>query len=96
VRKSHYACDALVQDGNCRTRFAAPFFNEFVLELSDARTVWQQLSAQHIIAGVVLEDWYPELKNCLLLCVTEMHTRAEIERLAAAIGARGHIKGKHR
>jgi hypothetical protein len=22
------------------------------------------------------------LKDCLLLCVTEMHTRAEIERLA--------------
>ena len=34
-----------------------------------------------VIAGVVLEDWYPELQDCLLLCATETHTRGEIERL---------------
>jgi hypothetical protein len=41
------------------------------------------------VAGLILEDWYPELKDCLLVCVTEIHTRAEIERLAQGLGARG-------
>ncbi|HJY79901.1 MAG TPA: aminomethyl-transferring glycine dehydrogenase subunit GcvPA [Candidatus Binatia bacterium] len=82
VKKSHYARDFLRQTSGYRERFAAPFFNEFVLEVPDARAVWQRLKEQHFLAGFVLEEWYPELKDCLLLCVTEMHTRAEIERLA--------------
>jgi len=47
--------------------------------------VWNQLKEQGIIAGLPLEDWYPELKNCLLLCVTEMHTRSDIERFVREI-----------
>jgi glycine dehydrogenase subunit 1 len=81
VKKSHYARD-LLQTAGYRQRFAAPFFNEFVLEVPDARGVWQRLKKQHLVAGLVLEEWYGELKDCLLLCVTELHTQAEIERLA--------------
>src|SRR5262245_50838268 len=32
VKTSHYTRDVLLQTANCRTRFAAPFFNEFVVE----------------------------------------------------------------
>lgn len=81
VRKSHYAQE-LLQAGGCRARFSAPFFNEFVIELPNARAVWQRLTKQHVVAGLVLEEWYPELKDCLLLCMTELHTREAIERLA--------------
>ncbi len=87
VKKSHYARDLLLQTGRCRAHFSAPFFNECVLEVPDAREVWQQLQAENLIAGLLLEDWYPELKDCLLVCVTEMHTRTEIERLAEKFGA---------
>jgi glycine dehydrogenase subunit 1 len=89
VKKSHEARDLLLQTDGCCARFAAPFFNEFVIEVPNARAVWQRLKEQRCIAGLLLEDWYPELKNCLLLCVTELHTRAEIERLAEGLGARG-------
>lgn len=82
VKKSHFAAELLQQQAGCRTPFAGPFFNEFVLEIENARAVWSRLRDQGLIAGVVLEDWYPELKNCLLLCVTELHTRGHIERLA--------------
>ncbi len=81
VKKSHYARDLLLQISGCRERFTAPFFNEFVVAVPDARGVGQRLKEQHIVAGLVLEEWYPELKDCLLLCVTELHTRVEIERL---------------
>ncbi len=82
VKKSHHARDLLLQISGYRERFTAPFFNEFVIEVPNARAVWQRLREQNLVAGLVLEEWYPELKDCLLLCVTEMHTRAEIERLA--------------
>jgi glycine dehydrogenase subunit 1 len=82
VAKSHYALECLLQEGKYHQRFSAPFFNEFVVQTQNARTVWRRLKERKLIAGVVLEDWYPELKDCLLLCVTETHTRSEIERLA--------------
>jgi hypothetical protein len=34
---------------------------------------------------VALDLRYPELKDCLLVCVTEMNEREEIERLVRAI-----------
>lgn len=82
VKKSHYARDLLLQGGTAHQQFTAPFFNEFVLQVNNARAVWQRVRERDLIAGIVLEDWYPELKDCLLLCVTETHTRSEIERLA--------------
>ena len=81
VKKSHYTLDLLKKTGKCHEQFSAPFFNEFVVQVANARGVWQRLKEQGIVAGFLLEEWYPELKDCLLLCVTEMHTRGEIERL---------------
>ncbi len=89
VKKSHYTRDLLLQNNTCHQRFSAPFFNEFVLTVPSARTVWQRLKEQGLIAGLLLEDWYPELKDSLLLCVTEVHTRQDIERLGQGLGARG-------
>jgi glycine dehydrogenase subunit 1 len=93
VRKSHFARDLLLHTAHCRERFAAPFFNEFVIEVPNAREVWHRLKEQKLVAGLILEGWYPELKDCLLLCVTELHTRAEIERLGEGLGAGGRGRG---
>lgn len=89
VKKSHYARDALLQAGGCRQRFAMPFFNEFVIEVPNAQAVWQRLKDQNLVAGLVLEEWYPELKDCLLLCVTETNTRSDIDQLAQGLGTGG-------
>lgn len=82
VTRSHYLRDLLLERRVGHQQFTAPFFNEFVVKVSNARAAWQRLKEQSLIAGIVLEDWYSELKDCLLLCVTETHTRSEIERLA--------------
>ncbi len=37
-------------------------------------------------AGVPLGQWYPELADCFLVCVTEKRTRQEIDGLATCIG----------
>ncbi len=81
VKKSHFARELLLQQTGCRAPFSGSFFNEFVIEVEDARARWGKLKERGVIAGVLLEDWYPELKNHLLLCVTELHAREQIERL---------------
>jgi len=68
-------------------RFSAPTFNEFVLTLKgDSESALQTLFQQGIIGGLPLKRFYPELKNELLICVTEKHPREEIDRLAQILG----------
>ncbi|MBI3786184.1 MAG: aminomethyl-transferring glycine dehydrogenase subunit GcvPA [Deltaproteobacteria bacterium] len=61
--------------------FSAPFFNEVVLRRDDAAAKWQAARAKGILAGIALERWYPDLRDCLLLCVTEVHSAAAIDAL---------------
>jgi glycine dehydrogenase subunit 1 len=64
-------------------RFSAPTFNEFVLRLKgDPDQVLKKLSDQGIIGGLPLKRFYPEMKNEILICVTEKHSREDIDRLA--------------
>ena len=72
-----------------RLRFAAPYFNEFVLEVRGARRRWEAALAAGVVAGLPLGDWYPELEDCLLLCATELHDTTAHERLAAALAGGG-------
>ena len=58
-----------------------PFFNEFVVRVPDAGARFELGAARGLVPGFPLERWYPELTDTLLVCVTEMHGEAEIERL---------------
>ncbi len=63
-------------------RFSAPTFNEFVLTLrGQCGPALQSLFQQGIIGGLPLKRFYPELENEVLICVTEKHSREEIDRL---------------
>jgi glycine dehydrogenase subunit 1 len=58
-----------------------PFFNEIVLQTSNAGKIQKELLKKKIFAGVDLGKFYPELKNCLLLAFTEMNSFGQIDRL---------------
>jgi len=65
----------------------APSFNEFAIELS-GRSASAELSALEthgILGGVDLGRYEPERKNQLLLAVTELHTREDLDRLVSAL-----------
>ena len=67
-------------------RFASPFFNEFVVGgLHDATAVQKRLLGSRLVAGLPLGRYYPELKDSLLVCVTELNRAEEIDRLAHAL-----------
>jgi glycine dehydrogenase subunit 1 len=66
-------------------RFAAPYFNEFVLTVPGARRRWHHALAEGVVAGLPLGDWYPELEDALLICATELHDTAAMDRLLAAL-----------
>jgi glycine dehydrogenase subunit 1 len=87
VRNSQYAARKLTEAGG-RLRFEAPVFGEFVLSLPvPAEGVVDALLERKILAGLPLGPYFPGMENDLLVAVTEMRTRAEIDAFAEALGA---------
>lgn len=82
LQKAHYAYNELTRSNLCRKAFNAPFFKEFVVQLNKpVKDINHALFAEKIIGGLDLGKYYPELANCMLLCVTENRTKEEIDRL---------------
>jgi glycine dehydrogenase subunit 1 len=71
----------LVHEAGLAPVFSGPFFNEFVVKVEG----WQQrqasFTAKKIAPGIPLARWYPELQDSLLICVTEMNQKEEVEQL---------------
>ncbi len=69
--------------------FQSPHFKEFVVNFDDAgKTVAEinkALLAREIFGGKDLTKEFPELGNSALYCVTEVHTRDDIDRLVSAL-----------
>jgi glycine dehydrogenase subunit 1 len=83
LQKSHYAIDELTGRAGVKRAFSAPFFKEFALKLDKGvALVNKRLLKQKIIGGLDLGEYYPELKNHVLIAVTEKRTKEEIDALA--------------
>lgn len=84
--KAQFALEQLEQIPGVRRAFAAPFFNEFTIELPrSVRIVNHELLKEKIVGPLALGPFYPELTKRALVCVTEKTGRAEIERFADAV-----------
>ncbi len=89
VQKSHYAAKRLAEMDGVELPFSPHFFKEFVVRFNDKKSVLEinrSLLDQKIFGGKDLTNEFPQLGNSALYCVTEVHTKATIDRLADAIG----------
>jgi glycine dehydrogenase subunit 1 len=87
LSKSEYAKKMVSKNRNTRLTFSSPTFNEFVLEIEgDPEKVLEELRKEGILAGLRLAKFYPELHRHLLITVTEMLEKEEIDRWAEALG----------
>jgi glycine dehydrogenase subunit 1 len=81
LSKAEYAKKTVSRVKGCKMAFSAPTFNEFVLEIEgDPAKVLKEMSREKILGGLSLERFYPELNRHLLVAVTEMRTKEEIDR----------------
>ncbi len=80
VYKAQYLKSKLLKLKGWKEVFAAPVYNEFVLRCPDARLVNNKLQAAGIIGGYELQKDYPEFKNTLLFCATEMLSKKDMDR----------------
>ena len=83
VRKAHYLKNHLANIAGFEIKFGTYSFNEFVLQCQrPAEEILKMLKEDQIIGGYPLEQYYPELKNCLLICTTELNSQRDMDRLA--------------
>ena len=87
LRKASHAKGLLGKVRGLTLPFAGPTFNEFVVRTGrrSPDEVVRRLAGKGIIAGLPLGRFYPELKDCLLVCVTELHTAEDLAALARAL-----------
>jgi glycine dehydrogenase subunit 1 len=84
TRKAHYLAEKLCAISGVRLAFSGAFFNEFVITLSSsASAVLAKLEAQNIFGGIDYSGRYG-MKDALLITVTEVKTRAQMDAFASA------------
>ncbi len=88
--KSHYAAAEIGKIPNIKVNPNGPkrhYFKEFAIALprSVEEVNGQLLSEFGIIGGYDLGQDYPELKNHMLVAITELNTRSSIDRFADAL-----------
>lgn len=65
--------------------FGGSFFNEFVLCVHDIKKVCERLRGEGYELGLLLEPYYPEMRDCVLVCATEMNSPDKIDALITAL-----------
>ena len=89
IARSHYAARRLAEVAGVRVVFPEGFFKEFVVDFGGTgKTVAEVnrgLRDRGIFGGKDLSRDFPELGQSALYCVTEVHTQADLDRLAAAV-----------
>jgi glycine dehydrogenase subunit 1 len=82
--KAHYAASEITKLKGYSLSFSSPFFKEFVISCpAPPRQINQALFREGIVGGLDLSH---VIENGMLLCVTEMNTRKEIDQLVAILG----------
>ncbi|HEY68847.1 MAG: aminomethyl-transferring glycine dehydrogenase subunit GcvPA [Chloroflexi bacterium] len=86
--KAHYAQQRIAEINGFFALDDKPFFKEFAVRCPRpvAEINEYLLNEWGIIGGYDLGRDYPHLKDCALLCVTEMNSREEIDALVEALG----------
>ena len=85
IYKAQYLKNNLLELTGWKEVFSAPVYNEFVLSCPDSKKVNKKLKKQEIIGGYELHKDYPELKNALLFCATEMVSKEDIDKVVDII-----------
>ncbi|RKD25534.1 glycine dehydrogenase (aminomethyl-transferring) [Ammoniphilus oxalaticus] len=92
VQKTQYAKQAIAQLDGYQIPFSAPIFNEFVVKVpGKVGDLNRALLKRQIVGGYDLGRDYPELAGHLLVAVTEIRTKEQIDSFVQ--GLEGFARG---
>ena len=77
-QRAEYLKQALLRIPGISAYSQLPTFNEFTLKFE--RPIWQEFRKHGIEPGLELERFFPEMKNCVLIAVTETKSKEQLDR----------------
>ncbi len=100
--RAHYLAEQVSQISGFSVPFGANFFNEFVVEApANARTILNRVRERDILGGIELGGRFPGFDKRFLVCVTEKHSRATLDKFVSALrdaaqdGGSGALNSTH-
>ena len=89
TQKAHYASRQITACDRFELAFSHPFVKEFVIRdrAGSVDRLLDHCRQANILAGIPLGQWYPDLSDCFLVCVTEKRTRSQIDQLVETLAA---------
>lgn len=90
LQKTRYAIHVISQiPGVKGSLFTSPGFKEFVVDFNDTQKTVEDINHalmhQNIFGGMDLSKEFPQLGQSALYCVTEIHSKDDIDRLAGIL-----------
>jgi len=89
IKNSRYTQNLISSLPGTRIKFSRPHFKEFLADFSGTGKTVAQINAalleKKIFGGKDVSGEYPELGACALFCVTEVHTKEDLNRLYLAL-----------
>ena len=90
-QKAHYAAAQLAKVPGCKLAFKTPFFHEFVVKFDHpVEEINEHLLEHGILGGYDLGKDYPALKDHMLIAVTEMNSKEQIDLLVDVLSEVDH------
>jgi len=84
--RAHYLAEALTQIPGVKLAFAAPFMNEFVVTTPKSPAlILKALLKRDILGGIDLTQGPSAVPNGILVAVTEMNSRSELDHYATSL-----------
>ncbi|MES0362105.1 MAG: aminomethyl-transferring glycine dehydrogenase subunit GcvPA [Anaerolineales bacterium] len=84
--RAHYAASEVDRLENYKVKSPDLFFNEFVVQCpKPVAQINETLLENGILGGYDLQKEYPNAKDQMLICVTELNDRTQIDKLTAAL-----------
>lgn len=85
-QKTRYMKKELQNVAKVTSPYNYSFFNEFVVKIPNAKKILAKMAKNGIFAGIALEDYFPKLKDEVLIAVTEKRTKQEIDDYCKMLG----------
>lgn len=81
AQRAHYLAEQLEQIPGVSLAYKQPFLNEFVIQIEQpVASVLSSLKERGVLGGLDLSTFHPEIKNQILIAVTEMNTREDLDK----------------
>lgn len=89
MQRSQYAAKKIAELPDVKIKFESTFFKEFVVDFSETgksvNVINNKLLENDIVGGYDISTEYNNCNDCMLICVTEIHTKSDIDKLVSAL-----------